>query len=369
MKKKYSVFLFAAGLALHFAAIAPAAAKTVKIDFSKTVPLRSLVEKVDVVPLESTPQTLTSPYSCVKVFGGRLYISDKNNTKTLKVFDAGTGKFIGSFGSIGKAANEYNKIDDFFVTGDQIIILSSSEPKMLFYGLDGKYQSTKIPESRYNKLAAIDDGYLLMSGGFGEEDEKRGSLVELGDDMKIRKYLLPNPVDKSGFAWIPEISTYGKEHYLFRAQDDNIYRYRNGSVDVLYAFDFGKFSSAQSEVSRPLPTGQSGVVSVRMTNASIVKFGISDKYSFTFISKPTPENVENCYFIEDLKSEKSKLALMPWLEFVTPVLVDDTLYIYLDSMEFAELLENKQLPIEYNGKVDDEDLGYFLVKIKLKPIK
>ena len=364
---KLSVLLVVISMTLLTTAFGPVTAKSVKIDFSKTVSMKSLVEKVEVISLESNAQTLTAPYSNVKVFNGRLYVADKGN-QTLKVFDIGTGKFAGSFGNQGKAANEYYEISDFFVTGEHIIILSSSEPKMLFFDLDGKYQSTKIPESNYNKLAVIDDGYLLMTGGFGEEDEKRGSLVELGNDMKIRKYLLPNPVERLGFAWMPEISTHGKEHYCFRTFYDNIYRYRNGNVDTFYAFDFGKFSSKQEYEKSIASSGQSGAVAVRRTNASIDKFGISDKYSFTFISKPTPENVENCYFIEDLKSGKSKLAVMPWLEFVTPVLVDDTLYIYLDSMEFAELLENKQLPIEYGRKVDEEGIEYFLLKVKLKPI-
>lgn len=99
----------------------------------------SMFKRVSVVPLETREECIVSNIKKLEEKDGNLYVlSETNSGQTdLYRFD-GKGRFLNRIGNKGKARTEYDRINSFFLRGNDVYVIDSNKGNMLRYTSDGK---------------------------------------------------------------------------------------------------------------------------------------------------------------------------------------------------------------------------------------
>jgi len=105
-------------------------------DRTRTLLLTDIVESVEYVKLETTPECLLGEGISVKI-ADRLYIHNAK-TKQILVFDR-SGKFIGPIGSQGQGPGEYLNFAHFDVSQDGRLLALGGFGEIYFYSTEGKF--------------------------------------------------------------------------------------------------------------------------------------------------------------------------------------------------------------------------------------
>lgn len=121
--------------------------------------LSDIVEHFELIPLETTDESLLGNIDIIKKRNGRYYV--QSNRDKLSVFDS-NGKHLFNVGQVGQGPGEYSLISDFDADLDNIYILS---PKNIFvYDLSGHFiKKISIEDCSFGKIRHIRDGFLLYS--------------------------------------------------------------------------------------------------------------------------------------------------------------------------------------------------------------
>lgn len=136
-----------------------------KIDPKFDYPLDSIINKMDIIPLETSDRCLIENIVSIKESKDYYYIlSDKN--QALYKFDK-NGKFISKIGNKGQGPGEYISINQIEVDNAQsvIYVLDYFGQSLLLYDFDGNYiKSFKLPKDHsFNKFALSNDGIYYFS--------------------------------------------------------------------------------------------------------------------------------------------------------------------------------------------------------------
>lgn len=137
------------------------------------------VKEVKYVPLETTENSLIGNRPYVRLLKDKILVASQG--QPLKMFDALTGKFISTVGTIGQGKGEYNLIDDmpvFWVDekADKIMIKSAGQ-KILCFDSDGTFiEDLTIPdEIDIQSASQISFGeklYFYLPTGFNVYENK-----------------------------------------------------------------------------------------------------------------------------------------------------------------------------------------------------
>lgn len=96
------------------------------------------IQDLELVALETNGMSLVEEVDKLIVKDSLVYLLDRHQTRSLKVFDLATGRFIQTIGTLGRSNAEYIDPTDFVVTDDRVIILDNTK-KLLFYDLNNNF--------------------------------------------------------------------------------------------------------------------------------------------------------------------------------------------------------------------------------------
>lgn len=217
---------------------------TLNWDTKTSKPLSSLIDSIQIIPLETHSNGLFGGISKVIIKAGKIYIFDARKANALLVFDQRNGKFLFKVGSRGGGPGEYNLLKNFDVTDDRIYLLVSSQRKVITFNIEGEY----LKEDRINFVAddivALKNGDFLFSKVYNPRDVARetGYRIKLTDgNFNIKQNLFKLNENDSQLTRESYFYNYGNDKVSYNAyiQDSVIvFDKLTGKYDA-YFFDFG----------------------------------------------------------------------------------------------------------------------------------
>lgn len=179
-----------------------------------------------IVRLEESENTMLFNIKQVEVADSSYVVFD-NGRQALYRFSL-DGKFLNGIGRIGRAGNEYLRLDTFVITPEgRVLLFDGASDKILVYGLDGKYHATMTFPKRslgfVNEGVCIGKDSLLVNNGLFNNENGIYRIIHLSDcrvetmeriPMKsegIAEYVGMHPVSR------------GDDITLLRPFDDAVY--------------------------------------------------------------------------------------------------------------------------------------------------
>lgn len=208
------------------------------------------VEINSIIHLHHEDEALVGRIEKVKYLNGKYYVLDKYNAKTLFLFDS-DGSFLKKI-NLGKGPGELNRIQDFIVEDEQIVIWDEVG-KLMRYNFDLDFLSEKkMPGLFIRSFDRINDTLILaqtLEGIATIKDHVYNYYVYSNDfDTVIDKHF---PLHFSFISFgggYNVISSYNSRVLFNCNVDNNIYQITNDNITVPYKIDFGKYNLLTKEV-------------------------------------------------------------------------------------------------------------------------
>ena len=206
-------------------------------------------QKIELIPLETIPESFIAENSKALFHGERYYIMDRRQN-ALFVFD-NEGKFIFNTKSlIGTGPGEYNSILDFCInsTTNELEILDPSANRIKRYNLSGKYLNSFNLKGfiTFSKFSAISSDIYAFYSNPIEENEGFLSLYSASEETIIKKIapLPPNSDKMSRLTTTPFIFVNGHTSFKHTIPSNQVYFIDTISKELneYIRLDFGKFN-------------------------------------------------------------------------------------------------------------------------------
>jgi len=165
--------------------------------------LSEAIEKLDIVPLEMTDQSMLGEIRRIQVTEHDIWIHDFNKFYIYRF--SRTGKFLNRIGSIGQAPGEYVNFSTFLVDEykEEVYIVSNNNG-ILVYNFKGEFKKKIVDQQIINNLfSSVYSQYVLHNGKFFAtqnialykliDKDSLWSFVSLDDNFQ-KKRLFKNPV-------------------------------------------------------------------------------------------------------------------------------------------------------------------------------
>ena len=152
-----------------------------------------LIKDIRFIPLETTPDNLIGSISKTIKNKDRYYILDARIAKKILVFDT-KGKYLFSFGKIGKGPEEFTKLVDISIDSkNDVIYLLDNGRKIIKTDLNGEFILEKNAPSEYNQIQNIvaHDGFLYGASGQHFGIEKMFQVIQFDELLNPMNYFLP----------------------------------------------------------------------------------------------------------------------------------------------------------------------------------
>ena len=219
-----------------------------------TVRLSELVKSIDIIPLQTTDESLINQIQTVKYDDGMFFVFDYMGKSILK-FDR-NGEFKGRVGNRGRGRGEYFAPTLMSIDPkNRTILLIDNTESLLKYSYEGEFLSSTDFKMSAHTFEVTDDFYIFYTGktvnfkpGYKDYWGAELMIMDRNNTDSIRRYI---PVDKElypigeGHTYISEGLTLSPSsdsytlHYNFTDYIFSIDR-KTGDVKVKYTVDYGK---------------------------------------------------------------------------------------------------------------------------------
>ncbi len=229
----------------------------VKIDeLNKQVPSEAFTD-VELIPLQTTTQSLVGQIKQISIKNEHIYICDVNQNIVVFGLD---GAFAFKL-SPGRGHGEYSSLTHCYVTTDNILVYDYLQSKMFVYDLNGRYIKRINSNSEVNSLITsssegeiLPNGQLLLNLDFVPTIQNMYSIVGVKSLMRVETNLCKYP-----FVWEyrssdgarPKIAQNSKGVYGLSIMSDTIYMIDDSCRQLTprYILDSGKESIYNSGLS------------------------------------------------------------------------------------------------------------------------
>lgn len=241
---KYAFFfIFFAGCEMHKNEYS----KIIKVDLERRdkVSTDSLFSDIQVIPLETTPESLIRNITQIKYFENRYYIHDYSRSQ---IFVFGKeGDFQFALDEKGNAPGQYLNLSDFDIdpVRRRIITLCPVSGTLFSYDLEGRFiEKQKLPDimGAYNSFQLQNKDTIAF---FTYDYENRLKFYSLSKDKLFNECFPEKKKDIfcRGVFPFPEA--------LRRALTNIVYSLSNATLTELYRWDFGILNNNIEELEFP----------------------------------------------------------------------------------------------------------------------
>lgn len=223
---------------------------TITADFKQARPSFDLADiledRVEIIPLQTTSESLVGNVSDVRIVGDRVIVVDKDSKKIV-AFDR-AGNYLNQIGRIGRGPQEYLDLTAAEVTDEHAVIFDKLTQKLHFYRHDGSFVRTQDVSNLWamDIVEVGDRLYFVNNGSSSQEGYYR--LFELTDEGEYIRPLLP--FDEKDGAWSLDRynSKNGAELLTYFTPRDSLYVFQDGKLKELFYVDFGSRKAPQSVI-------------------------------------------------------------------------------------------------------------------------
>jgi hypothetical protein len=202
-----------------------------------------LTETIEVIPLETTDESLIGEITDVRVEDDRIFITDEMSHR-ITVFDR-EGKYVSKIDRYGRGPGEYLEIAATEVLNDSTcVILDLFNMSLLYYRIDGRFIKTKdVSEIWARAVVKTDDKLYFVNSG---SSSKKGfyHLFSVSENSDKIEAFLPFDGDKmynNSIGWSLDryYSKNDDELLLYFPPYDTLYTVSNNRAQAICFVDFG----------------------------------------------------------------------------------------------------------------------------------
>jgi hypothetical protein len=200
-----------------------------------------LIKDIRFIPLETTADNIIGGISKIIKNKDRYYILDASIGKIL-VFET-NGKYLFSFGKIGKGPEEFTKLVAISIDSkNDVIYLLDNGRKIIKTDLNGKFILEKNAPSEYNRIQNIvaHDGFLYGASGQQEGIEKMFQIIQFDELLNPVNYFLPYEYSFPGIlSFANRLYEFNNTVNFVNVFENKIYSKSGNSFSERYSLDVG----------------------------------------------------------------------------------------------------------------------------------
>ena len=207
-----------------------------------SVDISDLIDKVEVVKLEETEQSLIG--AAMEVYwNGSYFKFTSEKLKTLYVFNR-FGDLVTKFNRFGNGPEEYGSINSYWLRSDTLVFFDNSRKRLFKYLLDGQYLSSMETVYDVNHVQELNGKYWLDLSFRAQADSSAGQIAMLDKSFGNPRYFLETLGD-IGFPTGTPVNSFTpyKNSLLYRQLlSDSVYQINDERVRPYLHFDLkGEF--------------------------------------------------------------------------------------------------------------------------------
>ena len=215
-----------------------------------------IFEKIEIIPLETTDNSLLGNIFGIVFYNSHYYITDMKG-ESLFCFDE-HGKFVQKIGKVGQGPGEYTTVPSFAINGYNDVVEALSPWGFLYiYDLSGRlgsktslpmlvpnYQTSLIQDDsirvfNYQISLILNDSIRILKSSV-ENEEDQLYVYSINSNTVVNSFYKENPV-LDGFA-VKEFYRYNNSIYYSKALISSVFKIDQYGYKIAYAWDFGKFN-------------------------------------------------------------------------------------------------------------------------------
>ena len=216
-----------------------------------------LFKKVEIIPLETTEQSLIKFPQKVDCYDDTLYVFDED-LFTVFIFDR-TGKYLNKVDKIGQGPGEYTLIYDFCIDKkNRTINMLSPLGVHYVYDFDAQfvksYNLPTPPQSRYKFGKYSDESYVYWSmiGPSGEYRDSNLNLISLELNKNLKHFGIKDHHYTQLYTSFP-FHNYNDSLFFMRPFSNDVYLLSEDGAKIAYSWDFGKETMCIDVVNHKYP--------------------------------------------------------------------------------------------------------------------
>ena len=253
--------------------------------------LTDIVEKIELIPLETNAEALFGDMSEMLLLGDSYVLWDRMNARMAR-FDA-AGRFLNTIGRAGNGPGEYVGIQSV-QADDGLVVFSFPPHKMLRYAADGTLVGERDFDDLGGQSCVVPEG-ILTYYGFGTGREERAALLR--EDGTSEAFLKTSAKVLNMTPDTPIFSFDGDRVYFTDSFTPTIYVYENGSVSQEVSFDFGSAAIGESFFHFEDAMASAEYMMSSVEFAMVRRYMHSKDYQIVEVIIQKREGVEICYGI------------------------------------------------------------------------
>ena len=165
---------------------------TMNLERRDHISTKELFSDIQVIPLETTPESLIRSITQIKFFEDRYYILDYRRSQIF-VFDR-EGRFQFALNEKGDGPGQYLNLSDFTIDTARrnLVVLCAVSNALFFYDLGGKFiEKLEFPSGRnqQEKIQYVKDAYASKSVNYVIESHGQNSRYRYAMVVRKNKYI------------------------------------------------------------------------------------------------------------------------------------------------------------------------------------
>lgn len=200
----------------------------------------SLIESIEVVPLEETDNSLLTSASRVLKHRNEYLVINKGEEEV--VFFDSEGKYLRTFRQLGQGPGEYQAINSFWVQNDKLFIYERWRSTIFSYTLEGEFLESKKLPFQVGHVIGYEDEFLVEFNYTIIEDSLMYKFGVLNDEMELTEKYLRTDEAVGNIDDNPWNSVFSYNHgvLLTHMYSDSVYHYKQGQFKPFIHLDFGE---------------------------------------------------------------------------------------------------------------------------------
>ncbi len=257
---------------------------TVNLERRDKIFTKELLSDIQLIPLETTPESLIRGITQIKFFENRYYIHDYRRSQIF-VFDK-EGYFLFTLNEKGNGPGQYLNLSDFAIdtVRRNLVVLCAVNNALFFYDLKGKFiEKKRLPDivGAYSSLQFQNKDTVAL---FTYDYNNRLKFYSLSKDKIIGEYFHEEKKD----IFCKDVFPF--PHTLCRALTNTIYSLSGATLTELYRWDFGYLNNDIEKLEFPSGRNQQekiqyakDVYSSKSVNYVIESHGQNSKYRYAMV--------------------------------------------------------------------------------------
>ncbi len=204
--------------------------------------LESYVKNIEFVLLETNSEAMIENIDKLEIEVDNIFVFDKKQ-RTIFIYSS-SGKFLKKISKVGKASDEYFRIDDFYIdkSGEFIYILDTIRKRVLKYDFNAKLVTSYKLDFYAESFYKLEDGsYVFSVSGNDCNDAFCDKVIFCDANFKVIETFVPILSKFKGFSIetpTGRLISSSNDHFKYIDIDDMIYSFKGNHLNEIMRVDF-----------------------------------------------------------------------------------------------------------------------------------